>query len=102
MLSLKPSHVFLQLFASENASPGPNRANYRSETFDRIYTELVARPESPEREALCREAAAVVMEDCPWILTAYPMAFSVHHGRLKNYLRHDFSYGMEKYWRVGQ
>ncbi len=93
---------FLQLFASENASPGPNRANYRSETFDRIYTELVERPESPEREALCREAAAVVMEDCPWILTAYPMAFSVHHGRLKNYLRHDFSYGMEKYWRVGQ
>ena len=92
---------FLQLFASENASPGPNRANYHSDEFDRLYREMIARPESPEREALCRAATAVVMEDCPWILTAYPMAFVVRHGRLRNYLRHDFSWGLEKYWRVG-
>lgn len=88
---------FLQLFASENASPGPNRANYRSAKFDRLYRELVALPESPEREALCRAATAVVMEDCPWILTAHPMAFSVRHARLQNYLRHDFNWGLEKY-----
>ena len=92
---------FLQLFASENASPGPNRSNYRSAEFDRLYRQMIALPESPEREALCREATAVVMEDCPWILTAHPMAFSVRHARLRNYRRHDFSWGMEKYWRVG-
>ena len=91
---------FLQLFASENASPGPNRANYRSDEFDRLYRELVALPESPGREALCREATAVVMEDCPWILTAHPMAFSVRQARLRNHQRHDFSWGMEKYWSV--
>ena len=93
---------FLQLFAGENASPGPNRANYRSEAFDRLYREMVARPDSPEREALCRAAAAVVLEDCPWILMAHPMAFSVRHARLRNHRRHDFSWGMEKYWRVGE
>ena len=92
---------FLQLFASENASPGPNRANYRSEAFDRLYRQMIALPGSPEREALCRAAAAVVLEDCPWIFTAYPMAFSVRHARLRNYRRHDFPWGMEKYWRVG-
>jgi oligopeptide transport system substrate-binding protein len=92
---------FLQLFASENVSPGPNRANYHSEEFDRLYRAMIALPESPEREALCREATAVVMEDCPWILTAYPMAFAVHHARLRNYQRHDFGWGMEKYWGVG-
>lgn len=91
---------FLQLFAGENVSPGPNRANYRSEEFDRLYGELIALPESPAREALCREATAVVMEDCPWILTAHPMAFSVRQARLRNHQRHDFSWGMEKYWRV--
>ena len=91
---------FLQLFASENASPGPNRCNYRSAEFDRLYRELTALPESPEREALCRAAADVVLEDCPWILMAHPMAFSVHHDRLRNYRRHDFPWGMEKYWRV--
>ena len=91
---------FLQLFASENVSPGPNRCNYRSEEFDRLYRRLIALPESPEREALCREATAVVMEDCPWILTAHPMAFSVRQVRLRNYRRHDFNWGMEKYWRA--
>lgn len=91
---------FLQLFASENASPGPNRANYRSAEFDRLYSEMISRPESPERDALSRAAAAVVLEDCPWILTAYPMAFAVHHERLANYQRHDFEWGMEKYWAI--
>jgi oligopeptide transport system substrate-binding protein len=91
---------FLQLFASANASPGPNRANYRNEEFDRLYRELIALPESPEREALCRAAAAVVLEDCPWILTAHPMAFQIRHARLQNHQRHDFSWGMEKYWSV--
>ena len=91
---------FLQLFASENASPGPNRCNYRSAEFDRLYRELIALPESPEREALCRAAADVVLEDCPWIFMAHPMAFSVRQSRLQNYRRHDFPWGMEKYWRV--
>ena len=91
---------FLQLFASENVSPGPNRANYRSAEFDRLYRALTALPESPEREALCRAAADVVLEDCPWILMAHPMAFSVRHARLRNYRRHDFNWGMEKYWRA--
>ncbi len=92
---------FLQLFASENASPGPNRANYHSEEFDRLYREMVALSGSPEREALCRAATDVVMEDCPWILTAHPMSFRVHHARLLNYQPHDFAWGMEKYWRAG-
>ena len=91
---------FLQLFASENASPGPNRSNYRSEEFDRLYQAMVALPDSPEREALCQAATGVVMEDCPWILTAYPMAFSVQQPRLRNYQRHDFGCGMEKYLRI--
>ncbi len=92
---------FLQLFASANASPGPNRANYHNAVFDGLYSKLIALPESPEREGLCQEASAVIMADCPWILTAYPMAFTVQHERLRNYRRHDFSWGMEKYWNLG-
>ncbi|MDY0145727.1 MAG: ABC transporter substrate-binding protein [Kiritimatiellia bacterium] len=91
---------FLQLFASENVSPGPNRANYVNPDFDRLYQQMVALPESPEREALCRKAVAVVLEDCPWILTGYPVAVSVRQAQLGNRIRHDFPWGMEKYWRV--
>lgn len=89
---------FLQLFASQNVSPGPNRANYQSAEFDRLYQQLMARPESPERDRLAQAAQAIVLEDCPWILSGHPMAFSVRHNRLQNYQRHDFSWGMEKYW----
>jgi len=89
---------FLQLFFSENVSPGPNRSNYHNRTFDSLYRELVALPESPERDALCQQASDVVLGDCPWILTAYPMAFTVRHQRLLNYQQHDFAWGMEKYW----
>ncbi|MDR0994038.1 MAG: ABC transporter substrate-binding protein [Verrucomicrobiota bacterium] len=88
---------FLQLFDSQNISPGPNRANYQSADFDRLYHAMSALPASEERDALCRAASAVVLEDCPWILMAYPMAFTVYHDRLGNYKRHDFSWGQEKY-----
>ena len=88
---------FLQLFFSENASPGPNRANFVDPEFDQLYRRLAQMPASSGREGICREAAARAMGECPWILTGYPMAHAVRHGRLKNYLRHDFPYGMEKY-----
>ena len=91
---------FLQLFSSANASPGPNRSNYHSEEFDRLYARLIELPESPERDELCRQASAVIMADCPWILTAYPMAFSVRQQRLENYQHHDFFWGLEKYWNL--
>jgi len=93
---------FLQLFASENVSPGPNRANVVNPEFDRLYRQMVALPESPERQALCQQAVAAVMEDCPWILTGYPVAVSVRQARLHNRIRHDFPWGMEKYWRVDE
>ena len=46
---------FLQLFFSENASPGPNRANFVDPAFDQLYRRLAQMPATPEREALCRE-----------------------------------------------
>lgn len=92
---------FLQLFASENVSPGPNRCNYVNPRFDELYRRLLALPPSAEREEICREAARVLLEDCPWIMTGYPVAVSVQQGRLGNRIRHDFPWGVEKYWRVG-
>lgn len=93
---------FLQLFASQNVSPGPNRANYQSAEFDRLYQQLIALPESPERERLAQAAQAILLEDCPWILSGHPMAFSVRHARLQNYQRHDFPWGMEKHWSLAE
>ena len=91
---------FLQLFASENSSPGPNRANYHNPEFDRLYRVILALPPSPERDEACRAAQAILMEDCPWIITGHARAFNVRQARLQDYQRHDFSWGKEKYWRL--
>lgn len=91
---------FLQLFASENSSPGPNRANYHNPEFDRLYHDILASPPSPERDDLCRAAQAILMEDCPWLITGHPRAFTMRQARLQDHQRHDFSWGKEKYWRL--
>ena len=67
---------------------------------DALYDRIVALPDSPERDALCRDAAKLVMDDCPWILTGYPLAFSLRRARLRNCLQTDFSWNTEKYWAL--
>ena len=90
---------FLQLFYSRNASPGPNRVNYSNPAFDALYERAVTLPDTPERTELYRQLAAMVIEDCPWIFTHYPMDYSLSQQGLENYVPHDFPYGMEKYYQ---
>ncbi|HQQ04883.1 MAG TPA: ABC transporter substrate-binding protein [Kiritimatiellia bacterium] len=91
---------FLQLFYGPNASPGPNRVNYRRPEYDRLYEEIRVMQEGPERKELYRRMAAMVEEDCPWIFMHHPMTYVLHHDRLRNYAPHDFPYGMEKHFRL--
>ena len=91
---------FLQLFYGPNASPGPNHANYENEAFDKLYEQVRVMQDSPERTALYRQMADIVVEDCPWIFSSQPLAFGLHHGWLGNYKPHDFPYGMQKYYKI--
>ncbi len=91
---------FLQLFHSPNASPGPNRANYSNPEFDRLYERARLLPDGPERSALYRRMADLVIEDCPWLITHLPLAYGLQQARVKNVKLHDFPFGMEKYYRV--
>lgn len=88
---------FLQLFYGPNSSPGPNHCNYRNKEFDALYEQARVMPDSPQRTALYRKMAALVVEECPWIFEQHPLAYGLHHGWLKNYKPHDFPYGMNKY-----
>ncbi len=92
---------FLQLFYSPNRSPGPNHSNYHNSECDALYEKIRLLPaDSPERERLCREMVAIIIEDCPWIFTHHPMSYVLHHPWLKNYQPHDFPYGMAKYYNL--
>ena len=91
---------FLQLFFGPNSSPGPNHCNYANKSFDALYEKARIMADSPERTALYRQMAGIVVEDCPWIFEQHPLSYGLHHRWLKNYKPHDFPYGMNKYHAV--
>ncbi len=91
---------FLKIFASANASPGPNRANYANPAFDRAYEAACAATDEAERNRLWAEAQALVREDCPWVFLHFQKAYSLCNARVLNYRPSDFPYGSEKYLRA--
>lgn len=91
---------FLQCFYGPGASPGPNRANYVNPAFDTLMEKVRVMQNSPERTELYRRMARMVIDDCPWIFTSEPLAFTLHSSRVANYKPHLFPYGMEKYYRL--
>jgi len=91
---------FLQLFYGPNSSPNPNHSNYVNPEFDRLYDEVKSMVDCPERTALYRKMADMVIEDCPWIFMHHPTSYGLHHSWVGNYKPHDFPYGMEKYRKV--
>lgn len=91
---------FLQLFYAPNSSPGPNHANYSDPAFDKLYEQIREMQDTPGRTELYRQMSDIVVEDCPWIFTMNPLAYGLQHHWLKNYVYHDFPYGMIKYYKV--
>ena len=91
---------FLQLFYGPNASPGPNRCNYRNANFDALYDQIRIMPDSEERTALYKQMSAIVVEDCPWIFAYQHVNVGLRHPWFRNYQMHAFPYGMEKYYRI--
>jgi ABC-type transport system substrate-binding protein len=91
---------FLQLFYGPNSSPGPNHTNYANPEFDRLYEQIRVMQDGPERSALYRKMADIVIEDCPWLFEHHPLAYGLYHHWLKNYKPHDFPYGMAKYYKI--
>lgn len=91
---------FLQLFYGPNQSPGPNHCNYANAEFDALYEKARVMQDSPERTKLYQRMADIVVEECPWIFTANPLAYGLHHDWIRNYKYHDFPYGMTKYYKI--
>jgi len=91
---------FLQLFYGPNCSPNPNHCNYVNPEFDKLYEKIRTMSDGPERTAIYKQMADMIIEDCPWIFMHHPMSHGLHHAWLKNAKPHDFPYGMSKYRRI--
>ncbi len=93
---------FLQLFYSKNVSPGSNNFNYVNMDFDKIYEKASIMPDSPERDALYRQAEEIVIKDCPAIFMMHGAAYMLTHDWALNIKPHAFAYGLSKYRRIDQ
>jgi oligopeptide transport system substrate-binding protein len=92
---------FLQLFTCASVSPGPNNSNYCNPEYDRLYAEgLVLEPGSPERTAIYRRMAQMIIEDCPVCPEMHRERHYAYHERLKNFRPDETMENYLKYWRI--
>ncbi|MGA1530983.1 MAG: ABC transporter substrate-binding protein [Kiritimatiellia bacterium] len=91
---------FLQLFYGPNASPGPNRCNYRNAAFDALYDQIKVMPDNDERTAIYRNMSRLIVDDCPWIFAFQYINVDLRQPRYRNYKLHAFPYGLEKFYRL--
>ena len=91
---------FLQLFYSENISPGANNFNYVNPEFDNLYKKFSVMPDSPERTELYRQAERMVLDDYPAAFLVHQVAYALYHDWYKNYKPSAFAYNLSKYRRI--
>lgn len=73
---------FLQLLYGPNESPGENNANFKNPEYDRLYLQMAAMQDTPERLAIIKRMKDIIAEECPWI-------FETH--RLREELKYDWA-----------
>lgn len=89
--------TFLQLFTTQNLSPGPNSANYSNPEYDALYARAAVMQPGPDRDELYRKMQRIVMEDCPWILNFYSLSYSLYYDWVQNRVTNDYAHGDAKY-----
>ena len=66
-----PHYELYQPFSTANKGKGPNFMFYSNPELDSLMEEGIRLKDSPEREAIYKEAQTIVNEDKPWIYICY-------------------------------
>jgi oligopeptide transport system substrate-binding protein len=69
---------FFFLFYGKNVPPqGSNYTRFQNEEFDRLFERMATMDNGPERLEVIRRMNAILVEQCPVILTFYPVSFTL-------------------------
>lgn len=85
---------------SRTASGGPNTANFSDSEYDRLFVEMRALPNGPERRERIRRMVEIVERERPWIELFYPEDYALFHGWLANLKPPGMSLSIVKYLDV--
>ena len=59
---------------AKSVSDGENTANYQNPEYDKLFTQLKALDDGPEKQAVIDKMVAIVQQDAPWSFGFYPYA----------------------------
>jgi oligopeptide transport system substrate-binding protein len=91
---------FVFMFYGPNKRPGPNAPAYANPQYDSLFEQMRAMPDNAERIKIIDQMRGIVVEDCPWIYTAYPETFGLTHSWFHNYKPSPVANDMTKYYRI--
>jgi len=63
---------------------GENTVNYRNAEYDRLFLEMLAMPNSPERQAIIDKMLAILHRDLPWFSMRQQANFTLKHKWVRN------------------
>lgn len=88
---------FLFLLYGPNRRPGVNYANYNNPEYNKLFEQMRAMDNGPERLAIIRKMRDIAVEDCPWIYVVHDRDLSLAHGWLTNVKPHGVANDVNKY-----
>ena len=94
---------FLFLLYGPNAaakSDGENKANYSNPEFDRLFDEVKAMDNGPERQAMMDRILRLLQQDAPWVWGYHPKSYALAHAWIKNGKPNQMANNGIKYQRI--
>jgi ABC-type transport system substrate-binding protein len=92
---------FFFLFYSKNSPPqGSNSCRYSNPAFDRIFEKMSSMDNSPERLELIHKLTSILNEDCPFVLIAHSVSFSLTQPWAQRVSANPLMYNGVKYAQV--
>ena len=91
---------FVFLLYGPNKRPGPNSASYASPEYDRLFEQMRAMEDTPERLAIINKMREIAVEDCPWIYLLHDEDLLLSYDWLRNTKPHGVANDVGKYRAV--
>ncbi len=91
---------FVFLLYGPNKKPGPNSANYANPAYDKLFEQMRAMDDGPERGAIIVKMRDMATEDCAWIPVYHSVSLSLAWGWNKNVKAHPIANDYNQYRTV--
>lgn len=91
---------FLFLLYGPNKRPGPNHASYNNPEYNRLFEQMRAMDDGPERLAIIKRMRDLAVEDAPWIPVNHDEDLLLTYNWVSGVSSHGVAYDTLKYWAV--